>query len=73
MVNRAQSIEDVDAAADELTWNENLMAADDRGNIGFWNPGLLPVRSKRWDERLPFPGTGGPSGRACSRRTSARR
>jgi penicillin G amidase len=58
MVNRANSIEDVDAAADELTWNENLMAADDRGDIGFWNPGLLPVRSKRWDERLPFPGTG---------------
>ena len=59
LVNRAQSIEDVDAAADELTWNENLMAADDRGNIGYWNPGLLPLRSKRWDPRLPFPGTGG--------------
>src|SRR5688572_3445815 len=58
MVNRANSIEEVDAAADELTWNENLMAADDRGNIGYWNPGLLPLRSKRWDERLPFPGTG---------------
>ena len=57
-VNRASSIEDVDAAADELTWNENLMAADDRGNIGYWNPGPLPVRSKRFDERLPFPGTG---------------
>jgi penicillin G amidase len=57
-VNRARTIEDVDAAADLLTWNENLMAADDGGNIGFWNPGLLPVRSKRWDERLPFPGTG---------------
>jgi len=57
-INRAQSIEDVDAAADLLTWNENLMAADDRGNIGFWNPGLLPLRSKRWDERLPMPGTG---------------
>ena len=57
-VNRAASVEDVDAAADELTWNENLMAADDRGDIGYWNPGLLPVRSKRWDERLPFPGTG---------------
>jgi penicillin amidase len=57
-VNRARSIEDVDAAADDLTWNENIMAADDRGNIGFWNPGLLPLRSKRWDERLPFPGTG---------------
>ena len=57
-VNRATSVDEVDAAADELTWNENLMAADDRGNIGYWSPGLLPVRSKRWDERLPFPGTG---------------
>lgn len=57
-VNHAKSIKDVDAAADHLTWNENIMAADDQGNIGFWNPGLLPVRSKRWDERLPFPGTG---------------
>jgi acyl-homoserine lactone acylase PvdQ len=34
------------------------MAADDRGNIGYWHPGLLPVRSKRWDERLPYPGDG---------------
>ena len=58
-IARATSIEDIDAAADKLTWNENLMAADDRGNIGYWNPGLLPVRSKRWDERLPFPGQGG--------------
>lgn len=57
-INRARTIADVDAAADALTWNENLMAADDQGNIGFWNPGLLPLRSKRWDERLPFPGTG---------------
>ncbi|HYH59448.1 MAG TPA: penicillin acylase family protein [Thermoleophilaceae bacterium] len=58
-INRAGSIQEVDVAADQLTWNENLMAADDLGNIGFWNPGLLPLRSKRWDERLPFPGTGG--------------
>ena len=57
-INRATSIEEVDAAADDLTWNENLMAADDAGNIGFWNPGLMPVRSTRWDERLPMPGTG---------------
>jgi len=57
-VNRASSIDEVDAAAEDLTWNENLMAADDQGNIGFWNPGLLPLRPKRWDERLPFPGTG---------------
>jgi acyl-homoserine lactone acylase PvdQ len=58
MVNRADSIDDIDAAADALTWNENLMAADDIGNIGYWSPGLMPLRSKRWDERLPMPGTG---------------
>ena len=57
-INRARSIDEVDAAADLLTWNENLMAADDEGNIGYWHPGLLPLRPKRWDERLPFPGTG---------------
>lgn len=57
-VNDAQTIEDVDRAADLLTWNENLMAADDRGNIGYWHPGLLPLRSRRYDERLPLPGTG---------------
>jgi acyl-homoserine lactone acylase PvdQ len=34
------------------------MVADDRGNIGWWHPGRLPIRPKRWDERLPFPGTG---------------
>ena len=57
-VNRATSIAEVDKAAEKLTWNENLMAADDQGNIGYWNPGLMPLRPKRWDERLPFPGTG---------------
>jgi hypothetical protein len=34
------------------------MAADDRGNIGYWHPGLLPIRPKTWDERLPYPGDG---------------
>jgi acyl-homoserine lactone acylase PvdQ len=58
-VNRATSIAEVDKAAEKLTWNENLLAADDQGNIGFWSPGLMPLRPKRWDERLPFPGTGG--------------
>jgi len=48
----------VNHAASELTWNENLMAADDRGHIGYWHPGLLPIRPKRWDERLPYPGDG---------------
>ncbi|MEA2481232.1 MAG: penicillin amidase [Thermoleophilaceae bacterium] len=57
-VNQAKDIHDVDLAADKLTWNENLMAADDQGNIGYWHPGLLALKPKNWDERLPYPGTG---------------
>ncbi len=57
-VNVARDIKDVDAAVDKLTWNENLMAADDKGNIGYWHPGLLQLKPRLWDERLPYPGTG---------------
>ena len=32
--------------------------ADDGGHIGWWHPGRLQLRPKRWDERLPLPGTG---------------
>ena len=35
-----------------------MIAADDRGNIGYWHPGLHPLRPKGYDERLPYPGTG---------------
>ena len=52
------SVAQADAAAAKLTWNENLLVADDGGHIGWWHPGLLPLRPKRWDERLPLPGTG---------------
>ena len=41
-----------------MSWNENTMVADDSGSIGWWHPGRLPIRPKRWDERLPLPGTG---------------
>ena len=58
MLNRARTIEDVDEAMQEVTWNENVIAADDRGSIGYWHPGLHQLKPKRWDERLPFPGTG---------------
>ncbi len=57
-LDRARSIRDVAKAAGEVTWNENIMAADDRGNIGWWHPGLLPLRPRGYDERLPYPGTG---------------
>jgi penicillin amidase len=54
----ARTIQDVGRAAATVTWNENITAADDHGNIGYWHPGLLPVRPTGWDERLPYPGTG---------------
>ena len=57
-VDTASSVAEVGSAVAQVTWNENLMAADDRGNIGYWHPGLLPIRPKTWDERLPYPGTG---------------
>jgi penicillin amidase len=57
-LNKADSIRDVDRAMRKVTWNENTTAADDRGNIGYWHPGLLPWKPRRWDERLPFPGDG---------------
>ena len=28
----------------KLTWNENLLVADDAGHIGWWHPGRLPLR-----------------------------
>ena len=57
-LNAASSVAQAGAAARQLTWNENLLVADDGGHIGWWHPGLLPLRPKRWDERLPLPGTG---------------
>ena len=51
-------ISDVDKAMRNVTWNENVMAVDSAGRIGYWHPGLHPLRPKRWDERLPFPGNG---------------
>lgn len=57
-LNDASNIKDVDRAMEQVTWNENVMATDSRGRIGFWHPGLHPLKPKRWDERLPFPGDG---------------
>ena len=57
-LTEAKSIRDVDRALQRVTWNENIIAADSQGNIGYWHPGLHPLRPKGFDERLPFPGTG---------------
>jgi penicillin amidase len=57
-INAAQDLGEVDRGARHVTWNENVMAIDSGGHIGFWHPGLFPLRPRNWDERLPFPGTG---------------
>ena len=51
-VDAAATVHDVDRALADVTWNENMEAADDQGNIGYWHPGLLPESPKTWDERL---------------------
>ena len=58
LLNRAKTVQDVDRAMQQVTWNENVMAADSAGNIGYWHPGLHQLRPRGWDERLPYPGDG---------------
>jgi penicillin amidase len=36
----------------------NFVYADDRGRIGYWHTGRIPVRAKGVDPRLPAPGNG---------------
>jgi penicillin G amidase len=57
-IGDASDLHQVDRALLKTTWTENILAADDKGNIGFWHPGLYPLRNVRWDERLPMPGDG---------------
>jgi penicillin G amidase len=56
--NRAQDLEDFEAAMRQVTWNENTGYVDADGRIAFWHPGLHRVRDPRTDLRLPAPGTG---------------
>jgi penicillin amidase len=57
-LGQATSLNDVDKVLRKTTWTENILAADDQGHIGFWHPGLYPLRNVSWDERLPLPGDG---------------
>ena len=57
-LNDARNLGDVDKAMNNVTWNENVMAVDSQARIGYWHPGLHPLKPLRWDERLPFPGDG---------------
>jgi penicillin G amidase len=57
-LNSAGSVAAAGKAIAHVTWNENTLVADDAGHIGWWHPGRLPLRPRKWDERLPYPGTG---------------
>jgi penicillin G amidase len=57
-LNEADTVQQAGRALNKVSWNENTMLADDEGNIAWYHPGRLPIRPKRWDERLPYPGTG---------------
>lgn len=57
-LSESRSVADVNRAMLHVTWNENVVAGDDRGHIGYWHPGLHPLRPLGFDERLPYPGDG---------------
>jgi penicillin G amidase len=57
-LNRSRTVKEVDRALLGVTWNENVMAVDSQGHIGYWHPGLHQLRPLGYDERLPYPGTG---------------
>ena len=54
-LNEADTVQQAGRALNKVSWNENTMLADDQGNIAWYHPGRLPIRPKRWDERLPLP------------------
>ncbi|WP_108667521.1 penicillin acylase family protein [Euzebya rosea] len=55
--NRAESLEDFEAAMRQVTWNENTTYADADGHIAFWHPGIHHERPAN-DLRFPLPGDG---------------
>ncbi len=57
-LNEADHVGQARAAIRRMTWTENILVADDRGSIGWFHAGAEPLRPRRWDERLPLPGTG---------------
>jgi len=56
--NTVTNFADFNAAMAQATWNENLMYADDDGNIAYYHPGLHIHRHPDTDQRFPAPGEG---------------
>ncbi len=57
--DRATTLADIEAGVKKVAWNENIVAADADGHIGYWHPGRYPRRAPGLDQRFPTPGTGG--------------
>jgi penicillin amidase len=56
--DRAHSLTDVAAGVRHVTWNENIIAADSAGHIGYWHPGRYFRRPAGVDQRFPLDGRG---------------
>ncbi|HET6817369.1 MAG TPA: penicillin acylase family protein [Mycobacteriales bacterium] len=56
--DRARSLDDIAAGVREVTWNENIVAADSAGHTGYWHPGRYFRRPAGVDQRFPLDGRG---------------
>ena len=57
-LDRGASIEQVGKAIAKVSGNENIMAADDKGNIGWWHPGRCRTGRCAGTSGCRCPGTG---------------
>ncbi len=62
----AKGVRDVDVAARGFTWNENLMAADDQGHIGYWHRASCRCGRAAGTSGCPTRGRARPSGAAAA-------
>lgn len=56
--DRAKTLKQVAAGVRKVRWNENIIAADSAGHIGYWHPGRYFNRARGVDQRFPLRGTG---------------
>jgi hypothetical protein len=56
--DRAKTLRQLASGVRRVTWNENVIAADADGNIGYWHPGCYFRRAPGTDQRFPLVGTG---------------
>jgi len=56
--DRAKTLGDIEAGVRRVAWNENIVAADADGHIGYWHPGRYLRRAAGTDQRFPTPGDG---------------